>query len=85
MVVFFRGFNWVFSSEMGLRGELRIFALQSVHQNASFKLSNDILGCFHFFPFNGGVPFFQTPGRWGQTVFLEKKKNVGWFVMTKGT
>ena len=33
----------------------------------------------------GGSVFFQTPGRWRQTVFLVKKKNVGWFVMTKGT
>ena len=38
-----------FFSEMGLRRELRCFAVQSVHQNSSFKLWNDPLGWYSFF------------------------------------
>ena len=34
-------------SEMGLRRELRILALQSVHPNASFKLSNPLHSYIH--------------------------------------
>ena len=43
--------------EMRLCREMMFFALQSVHQNTSFKLSNDSLGQFHFLPYNGGSIF----------------------------
>ena len=38
------GFYFFLSSEMGLCRELRFFALQPVHQNATTKLSNKPLG-----------------------------------------
>ena len=52
-----------FFSEMALCRELRFFALQSVHQNASFRLSNDPLGWFSFLAIEwvGRGGFFRSP------------------------
>ena len=47
-----------------------------MHQNASFKLSNDPLGRFSFFTVSLWGPFFQTPGRGGKNSVLNFLKSI---------
>ena len=65
-------------SEMGLCRELRFFALWSVHQNASFKLSNSPVAWFSFEIFKKYFLFYhiklhlKTPGHQVNPQFWDK-------------
>ena len=58
--LYFFGLFWRLSlifSKMVHRNEFWFFALQSVHQDASFKLSNVTIRQFSFFTFVRGYPY----------------------------
>ena len=78
------GFSWSFQK---LDFTESLGFLRCTHCIKTLNLSYQIVlsDDFHFLPCTGGGPIFQTPGPWGPTMFLVKKKNVGWFVITKGT